>query len=183
MEQKRRNVIVIVSLLVVMAAAAGASIAISHKDAPHDSIGVFDIQVDRHSRAWADIVFDHPVEVATVGEIVSPPPATIDPQLTGVWRWHAQNVLRFEPAGGFAIGQTYTIALNTKRFITATERFRGSDTLTFKIDALMVEKVVTTEEPVQDRKSVILKGEITNDMIEDNPLGLIVTDFHEFQGF
>ena len=161
MEQKRRNVIVLVSLLVVMAAAAGASIAISHREAPHDSIGVFDIQVDRHSRAWADVVFDHPIEVATVGEILSPPPATIDPQLAGVWRWHAQNVLRFEPAGGFAIGTTYTIALNAKRFITATERFRGSDTLTFKIDALMVEKVVTTEEPVQDRKSVILKGEIT----------------------
>ena len=29
----------------------------------------------------------------------------------------------------------------------------------------------------------ILKSEITNDMIEDNPLGLIITDFHEFQGF
>ena len=31
--------------------------------------------------------------------------------------------------------------------------------------------------------SFILKSEITNDMIEDNPLGLIITDFHEFQGF
>jgi len=161
MEQKRRNLIVIVSLLVVMAAAAGASIAISRKPSPHDSIGVFDVQVDRHGRAWADIVFDHPVEIATVGEVVSPPPATIEPEIVGVWRWHAQNALRFEPAGGFAIGTTYTIKLNTKRFITADERFRGDDTLSLKIDALMVEKVVTTEEPVPDRKSVILKGEIT----------------------
>ena len=29
----------------------------------------------------------------------------------------------------------------------------------------------------------VLKSEITNDMIEDNPLGLIITDFHEYEGF
>jgi hypothetical protein len=29
----------------------------------------------------------------------------------------------------------------------------------------------------------VLKSEITNDMVEDNPLGLIITDFHEFEGF
>lgn len=29
----------------------------------------------------------------------------------------------------------------------------------------------------------VLKSEITNDMVEDNPLGLIITEFHEFEGF
>ena len=29
----------------------------------------------------------------------------------------------------------------------------------------------------------VLRSEITNDMVEDNPLGLIITDFHEFEGF
>jgi type IV secretory pathway TrbF-like protein len=29
----------------------------------------------------------------------------------------------------------------------------------------------------------VLKSEVTNDMIADNPLGLVITDFHEFQGF
>ena len=154
MEQKRRNLIVIVSLLIVMSFAAGASIAIGHKKKPpRDSIGVFDVEVDKRRRAF--------VAIATVGEIMSPPPATISPDMIGIWRWHAQNVLRFEPAGGFGIGTTYTITLNTKRFIEADERFRGSDTVTFHVDALMVEKVVTNEEPIADQKRVIVKGEIT----------------------
>jgi uncharacterized protein YfaS (alpha-2-macroglobulin family) len=161
MERKQRNLIIVGVLLAVMAVAAGAGIALSHRHTARPSIGVFDVQVDKQRRAWADIVFDKPVEIATAGSIIDPPPATISPSINGTWRWHAQNVLRFEPAGGFSIGTTYTISLKTQRFITADERFRGSGDLTVMIDAVTVEKVVTTEVPQSDRKSVVINGEIT----------------------
>ena len=173
MEQKlRRPGVIAAALIVVLSLAGGAAVAISKltSSAAHDSIGVFDVQTDRHGRAFVDVVFDHPIAVATTGEIVSPAPATIQPNIAGIWRWHTQNVLRFEPAGGFAIGTDYTITLNTKRFTGPDERFRGDGVLTFRVDKLMVEKIVTTEEPVADKRSVILKGEITFNYAVDGPM-------------
>ena len=186
MEKKlRRPGVVAAALIVVLSLAGGAAVAINKlTSTAHDSIGVFDVQTDKHHRAFVDIVFDHPIAVATTGQIVSPAPATIEPNIAGIWRWHTQNVLRFEPAGGFAIGTDYTITLNTKRFTGLDERFRGDGVLTFRVDKLMVEKIVTTEEPLADKKSVILKGEITFNYAVDGPMvvthtTLIDGDRHE----
>lgn len=44
------------------------------------------------------------------------------------------------------------------------------------------DRLVTTKAYAAD-VTFVLKSEITNDMVEDNPLGLIITDFHEFEGF
>ena len=163
MDSKRQ--VRVVAAAIVVALAGGVAVAVTKHfaaiDAVGNSIGVFDVVVDKHKRAFVDIVFDRPVAVATAGEIVSPPPASISPEVSGIWRWHRQNVLRFEPAGGFSIGTTYTISLNTKRLTGPDERFRGSDSLTVTIKQLMVEKIVTSEESLPDRTRVRVKGEIT----------------------
>ena len=101
MEKRRRDVILISALITVVIVMASVSLAIGYFAKGHDdqSIGVFDVALDKHSRKWVDIVFDHPIAVARPGEIIAPPPATIAPAITGVWRWRAVNVLRFEPAG------------------------------------------------------------------------------------
>src|SRR6266850_900610 len=162
MAMGRKSGLVAAAIVVGLAVAVGAAVAIfEHLDsAKHDSIGVFDLQVDKERRAWVDIIFDHPVSVAHPGAIVHPLPATVHPDIGGVWRWRTPNVLRFEPQGGFAIGSTYSISLKTARFASAGERFRGNGELSVKIDRLMVEKVVTTEEPAADPKSVVVHGEI-----------------------
>lgn len=161
--EKRRDLILLSGLIAVVIIMAGVSLAIGHFAKLHDdqSIGVFDIVLDKNSRKWADIVFDHPIAVATPGEIISPPPASIEPGLSGVWRWRAPNVLRFEPAGpGFPIGNVYRVSLNTKRLLTSDQHWRGDDEVTIKVDGLLIEKVVTTEESAGDKKSVVIKGEI-----------------------
>jgi uncharacterized protein YfaS (alpha-2-macroglobulin family) len=159
---RRRDLILLSGLIAVVVIMAGVSLAIGHLAKGRDdaSIGVFDVVVDKHARRYVDVVFDHPIGVAAPGVIIDPPPATIEPDTAGVWRWRAMNVLRFEPAGGLTIAQTYTIHLKTQRLVGATERFRGDGDLAVTIDGLMVEKVVTTEEGTGDRKSVVISGQI-----------------------
>jgi uncharacterized protein YfaS (alpha-2-macroglobulin family) len=161
MERKQRNLIVVAAMLAVMAAAGAASIALSRRAKGGESIGIFDVRVDKQRRSFVDIIFDKPVGVAVAGTIIAPPPATISPDVPGIWRWHAQNILRFEPAGGFAIGTNYTIALKTQRLIGADERFRGDGEVNVSVDNLMVEKVVTSEERIAERKGVVVRGEIS----------------------
>src|SRR5882724_11704081 len=120
MEKRRRDLILISGLIAVVIIMASVSIAIGHfaKGRDDQSIGVFDVALDKHSRKWADIVFDHPIAVARPGEIIAPPPAKIEPNIAGVWRWRSAYVLRFEPAGeGFPIGNVYRVTLNTKRLV------------------------------------------------------------------
>jgi uncharacterized protein YfaS (alpha-2-macroglobulin family) len=165
--ERKHGVIAAAIVAGLVLAAASLAILETRTTEKRDSIGVFDVVVDREHRAWADIVFDHPVFTARPGAVLDPPPATVNPETPGVWRWRSENVLRFEPQGGFNIGWDYTIALKTPRFIAAGERFRGDGKLTVKIDKLMVEKVVTNEEPTGDRKTVVLHGEITFNYMVD----------------
>ena len=94
---EKRNVSILAGLVAVVIATSALSVLLTHRVQADDanSIGVFDVQVDRRGREWVDIVFDKPVGVARAGEIVDPPPATVAPHVTGVWRWRAENVLRF----------------------------------------------------------------------------------------
>jgi uncharacterized protein YfaS (alpha-2-macroglobulin family) len=160
-QRERIQAAAIVAAIVVVVAGLGGAIA-KHL-APDDTqgtIGVYDVQVDKQKRAWVDIIFDHPIATAAGGRIVSPAPASIEPELAGVWRWRSDSVLRFEPAGGFPAGVDYAVSLNLARFVGAGQRFRGDGELKVRIDGLMVEKVVTFEEPAGDRKAVVLRGEI-----------------------
>ena len=155
----------LISLGVILALIAGvAAIAqlVQHPDKPDEkSIGVFDVQLDRAQRAWVDIIFDRPVAVAQEGRIIVPPPATIEPQLQGVWRWRTNNIVRFEPAGGFAPGAQHTITLNKARFLGPDQRFRGDGELHIRIDDLIVRSVTTNEEIVDAaRHIVVVQGDI-----------------------
>src|ERR1051326_6884593 len=114
---EKRNISILAALIAVVIATSGLSILLTRRAHADDtnSIGVFDVVVDKRGREWVDIVFDKAVDVARPGEIVAPTPATVEPATTGVWRWRADNVLRFSPAGGFVIGTNYRIALKKQR--------------------------------------------------------------------
>lgn len=160
---EKRNVSILAGLIAVLVATSALSLFLTHRADADDasSIGVFDVQIDRHGREWADIIFDKPVAMAQPGEIVEPPPATIDPAVTGVWRWRANNVLRFAPAGGFSIGTTYRVALKRRRLVAAGQRFRGDGEVKVKIDGLVIERITTAEEPLPAAPSqVVLRGEV-----------------------
>src|ERR1051326_5915507 len=102
---EKRNISILAALRAVVIATSGLSILLTRRAHADDtnSIGVFDVVVDKGGDA------------ARPGEIVDPPPATVEPATTGVWRWRADNVLRFSPAGGFVIGTNYRIALKKQR--------------------------------------------------------------------
>src|SRR5262245_58605177 len=117
MERKPRVVAAAIVAAVVLAAVAALAILEKFETAKRDSIGVFDVQVDKEHRAWADIIFDHPVSTARPGVVLDPPPASVSPETPGVWRWRSENVLHFEPQGGFYIGTNYTVWLKMQRFI------------------------------------------------------------------
>ncbi|MCU1230614.1 MAG: hypothetical protein JWO97_3498 [Acidobacteria bacterium] len=160
---ERRNLIALGVVLAFIAGVTAIAQLVQHNAAPADdsSIGVFDVQLDRNQRAWVDITFDRPVSVAQAGRVVIPPPATIDPHVQGVWRWRTNNVLRFEPAGGFAPGAQFTITLNKSRFLAAGQRFRGDGELRVRIDDLIVRSIVTNEEVIDAaRHIVVLQGDI-----------------------
>src|SRR5438128_197171 len=78
MAMGRKSGLVAAAIVVGLAVAVGGAVAIfEHFDAAkHDSIGVFDVQVDKERRGWVDIIFDRPISVAHPGAIIHPPPAT-----------------------------------------------------------------------------------------------------------
>lgn len=163
MEARKSGILAAIAVAIVVVT-AGATVAVINRTAKTQhaadgSVGVFDVKLDKR-RKGVDIIFDRPISVARTSAIVDPPPATIEPDIAGTWRWRTENTLRFEPAGGFGLGETYRITLKKQRFLAAGEHFRGDGELKVTIDSLMVEKVVTTEEPAGDRKSVVLRGEI-----------------------
>jgi uncharacterized protein YfaS (alpha-2-macroglobulin family) len=160
--ERRNHLIALGVVLAVLAGAAGIA-QLFHVDAAPDdaSVGVFDVQVDRAHRAWVDVVFDRPISVAEPGRVVVPAPATLDPQVAGFWRWRTNNILRFEPAGGFEPGRDVTIRLNKPRFLAAGQRFRGDGELRVRIDDLVVRSVTTNEEVVDAaRHMVVIQGDI-----------------------
>src|SRR5437667_24905 len=92
-EMRRRNSWIAAALLVMLAGAGAVAQLVQHRQHVDEerSIGVFDVQVDHVHRRWADIVFDHPVNVAAAGRVVVPPPAEVEPETAGVWRWRTKT--------------------------------------------------------------------------------------------
>src|ERR1043166_9768062 len=86
---EKRNISILAALIAIVLATSAASILLPRRAHADDtnSIGVFDVVVDKRGREWVDIVFDKAVDVARPGEIVDPPPATVEPATTGAWRW------------------------------------------------------------------------------------------------
>lgn len=173
MELQRRNFLIFATLLVLVGIAASATLFVGHRAKADDqsSLGVYDVQVDRHHE-WVDVIFDKAIDVARPGEIVDPAPATIEPAITGVWRWRAPNVLRFTPAGGFAPGSNYRIALKTPRLLAAGQRFRGDGEVKVAIARLLIEDITAAEEPsASDPRLVVLHGDVRfNDAVDPQVL-------------
>ncbi|HEV2718581.1 MAG TPA: hypothetical protein VG323_01080, partial [Thermoanaerobaculia bacterium] len=160
---QKRTISILAALVTLVVASGAFSVLLTHRAHAEDpsSIGVFDVQLDKRGHEWVDIIFDKPVDVARAGEIIDPPPATVDPAVTGVWRWRANNVLRFAPAGGFTIGRQYRIALKPARLVAAGQHFRGDGEVKVTLDRLVVERITTAEEPLPSApRQVVLKGEV-----------------------
>ena len=76
-----------------------------------ETVSVFNVVLDRENRQYVDILFDRPLGEGKVGEVLDPPPATVQPALGGSWKWQDTNALRFQPSGGFPVASEYTISL------------------------------------------------------------------------
>lgn len=160
---EKRTISILAALVALVVASGAFSILLTHRAHAEDpnSIGVFDVQVDKRGHEWVDIIFDRPIDVARAGEIIDPPPAAVEPSVSGVWRWRANNVLRFAPAGGFEIGRTYRIALKTARLVAAGQHFRGDGEVKVALEGLVIERITTSEEPLPSApRQVVLHGEV-----------------------
>jgi hypothetical protein len=124
-------------------------------------VDVLDVVLDRERLASLDILFDRPIGEGHVGEILGTPPATVTPALEGVWRWQGANVLRFEPAGRFAMATEYAVTLLPAVLLSSEQVLRGESRLTVKTDQFRVERVDSFEEPATDRPGfVILRADM-----------------------
>ncbi len=159
---------VIAVLVAALAAALWAAFGVRRerpREEPADGerVTVFDVVLDREGRQWVDVVFDRPVlaedGAVRVGDVLDPPPATIEPPLGGSWRWRDRHVLRFAPSGGFPPATEYTVALIPERILEDGRTLGGDALLRVRIDRFLVEGVEVWEEPVPDEAAtVFLRG-------------------------
>ncbi|HYI12511.1 MAG TPA: alpha-2-macroglobulin [Thermoanaerobaculia bacterium] len=112
-------------------------------------------------RVFADVIFTAPVAAGKEGEILAHSPAEVSPPIRGVWRWQANNVLRFEPAGGFPMASEYKIILAVHKLLKEDEEWTGESTFAIRTDQFLVRRVTVSEEPVPSAPGrVVLRGEI-----------------------
>jgi uncharacterized protein YfaS (alpha-2-macroglobulin family) len=138
----------------------GTGRAVLH-DQGREEVSVFDVVLDRDNRAFVDIFFDRPLGEDQVGEILGRPPATLEPPLAGVWRWRDDQILRFEPSGGFPMASEYRLALIPERLLGKGQSFTGDTELTLTTDRFLLEDVLVEEEPAPSSESaVILRGRL-----------------------
>ena len=124
-----------------------------------EAVSVFDVVVDRKERKFADFLFDRPLGKEHAGEILSTPPATVEPALAGVWRWRDAAVLRFEPSGGFPPASRYQVALIPERLVGEGRHLAGKSVFEVKTDQFLVEGVDAAEEPAPgESRKVIFRG-------------------------
>ncbi|MEE9561749.1 MAG: MG2 domain-containing protein, partial [Thermoanaerobaculia bacterium] len=130
-------------------------------DEDREEVSVFDVVLDRDNRAFVDIFFDRPLGEDQRGEILGRPPATLEPPLAGVWRWRDDQILRFEPSGGFPMASEYRLALIPERLLGEGQTFAGDTELTLTTDRFLLEEVLVEEEPAPSSESaVVLRGRL-----------------------
>jgi len=112
-----------------------------------EAVSVFDVVLDREGRAYVDVFFDRPVAHDRGGEILGLPPATIEPPLAGVWRWRDEQILRFEPSGGFPVASRWEVALIPERFLEPDQVLAGEPTFELETDRFLLEQVAFEEVP------------------------------------
>jgi len=116
-------------------------------EAGAEAVSVFDVVLDRENRKFVDILFDRPVAKGKAGEILGLPPATVEPPLAGVWRWRDDQILRFEPSGGFPVASRYELALIPERFLREDQALQGDATFELETDRFLLEQVSVQEVP------------------------------------
>ncbi len=125
------------------------------------AVSVFDVVLDRQGRKYVDVLFDRPVAKDRAGEILGLPPATLDPPLAGVWRWRDEQVLRFEPSGGFPVASRCELALIPERFLAKGQALSGKSTFELETDRFLLEQVSVQEVPSpQGGGRVTLRGRL-----------------------
>ena len=112
-----------------------------------EAVTVFDVVLDRENRKFVDVLFDRPVAAGKAGEILGLPPATIEPPLAGVWRWRDEQILRFEPSGGFPVASRFELALIPDRFLGDDQVLQGESTFELETDRFLLEQVSVQEVP------------------------------------
>ena len=129
----------------------------AEREAAGAAVEIFDVLLDRENEAFVDFFFDR--DVGQAGEILSRPPATVSPLLAGVWRWRDDNVLRFEPSGGFELASEYTIELILDRLMPEGSTLRGDTEFSVRTDEFILDGVDVQEELAPEGAgSVVFRG-------------------------
>jgi len=124
-----------------------------------DQVAVFNVVMDRKSRGYVDILFDHPLGQGKQGEVLDPAPATIEPALGGFWKWQDTNALRFSPSEAFPVASEFKITLLPERILKPGQELAGDRELKVVTDRFLVEGVDVIEEPaISGKGKVIFRG-------------------------
>ena len=165
-DRKNLTILLLALLLLVLGSAwivehASEWIGWDRSQLAGEPVSVLDVVLDRRQLSSLDIIFDRALGTGRVGEILTRRPALIDPEIGGVWRWQAANVLRFSPTGRFAMATRYEIELSVARIIGPNQVFKGDTLLKVVTDQFRVQQLSIHEEPLSDPpKHIILRGRV-----------------------
>ncbi|HEY8022546.1 MAG TPA: MG2 domain-containing protein, partial [Thermoanaerobaculia bacterium] len=124
-----------------------------------EAVAVFNVVMDRKSRSYVDILFDHPLGQGKQGEVLDPAPAKIEPSLGGYWKWQDTNALRFQPTSRFPVASEFKITLLPERILKPGQELAGDRELKVVTDRFLVEGVDVLEEPaITGKAKVIFRG-------------------------
>jgi len=124
-----------------------------------EKVSVFQVNVDHQHRAWVDVLFDRPLGQGKQGEVIDPPPATIDPAIGGFWKWQDSNALRFFPSGGFPMASEYSLTLLPERLLQKGQVWNGDTIFKVSTERFVVEGVDLHEEPaIEGKGKVTFRG-------------------------
>ena len=126
-----------------------------------EPVSLLDVVLDRRQLSSLDVIFDRALGEGRVGEILIPDPAVIQPDVPGVWRWRAANVLRFSPADRFSIATRYRVKLSAQRLLRPNQVFRGETRFSIVTNQFAVTELTVNEEPLTDPlMHVLLRGRV-----------------------
>ncbi|HTQ80418.1 MAG TPA: hypothetical protein VMM92_10510, partial [Thermoanaerobaculia bacterium] len=120
-----------------------------------EKVSVFQINVDHKRRAFVDVLFDRPLGQGKQGEVVDPPPATLDPAISGFWKWQDSNALRFQPSGGFPMAAEYNLTLLPEKLLKPGQVWSGDTTYKIATERFVVEGVDLREQPAIEGKGQV----------------------------
>lgn len=138
-----------------------ASIAARLSTGSGEKVSVFDVVVDRPGRQYIDVLFDRPLGEGKQNLVLSPPPATLEPNLPGTWKWKDTNALRFQPASPLPVASTLLLRVKPELLLKEGQIFVGKREHKIVTDRFLVEGVEVQEEPALEGKArLLLRGNL-----------------------